>query len=36
MLYGIIVLVIIKDNIPAVSYKTWFKPIVPLAWKEMY
>jgi chromosomal replication initiator protein len=23
-------LVIIKDNIPSVSYKTWFKPIVPL------
>jgi chromosomal replication initiator protein len=22
---------IIKDNIPAVSYKTWFKPIVPLS-----
>jgi chromosomal replication initiator protein len=24
-------LVIIKDNIPAVSYKTWFKPIVPIS-----
>ncbi len=22
---------IIKDNIPAVSYKTWFKPVVPLS-----